>query len=413
MDSYAEYLRFSGAEEGPERAVLGIYGSIRSTPDSEGVFLDQCTDLETGEILSQKLDASGRRLERFALQSVARSILPGSQTAKCLRVPFRPGGKVDVLHSPSTNSASFAGLVTCHSVWSCPVCASKISERRRVEIQTAIAAWELQGGAVALLTLTHGHGPWDPLTDLLRGEQNALHSFFSCRDGKRLMASLGRIGHIRAWEVTHGRRRVVSNGWHPHFHILLFLASVPGDLSKAEDSAFQVWHNACRLAGLPLPSRAHGVKFDDGSKAAEYVAKMGLEDARVNSWGLDAEMTKGHIKRAKDGETPFDFLRACLAGEDPQARALFREFASAFKAKHQVSWSRGLRERFDLDQVTDAELAAVQEADAQVLASLTREDWRLVLRFDARGELLELARQGRLEPVQRLLESLQAMGTVQ
>jgi hypothetical protein len=408
MDPYAEYLQVSGAVEADSGGHLGIYGNIRPTLDSEGVFTDPCIDPETGEILSQKLDASGRRLERFALQSVARSILPGSQTAKCLRVPFRPGGLVDVLYSPSKSSASFGGLVTCHSVWSCPICAAKISERRRLEIQAAITAWELQGGAVVLLTLTHGHGPWDPLGVLVAAQDKALHRFFACRQGVDLMVSLGRVGHIRAREVTHGRLRKVSNGWHPHFHLLLFLRSPCLDLAEAEDRAFQVWHNACRLAGLPLPSRAYGVKLDDGSKAAQYVAKMGLEDPR-GPWGLDSEMTKGHIKRAKDGETPFDFLRACLAGEDPQARVLFREFAAAFKGKNQLAWSRGLRDLFALGDITDEEIAAVQEEDAHVLASLSREDWRLVLRFDARGELIEIARHGRYEPLQRLLESLQAM----
>ena len=28
---------------------------------------------------------------------------------------------------------------------------------------------------------------------------------------------LGKVGHVTATEVTHG-----SNGWHPHYHILLF-----------------------------------------------------------------------------------------------------------------------------------------------------------------------------------------------
>lgn len=392
------------ADFGPR---LGIYGSIHPTLESKGVFAGACTDPDTGECLvaGRVQDPVNRRLERFALQSVSRSILPSGQIAKCLRVPFRPGGAVDVMYSPATGSAAFSGLVTCHSVWDCPVCAAKISERRRVEIQAAIAAWKVQGGSVSLLTCTNGHGPWDPLSDLLRGQSKAITRFFGCRQGVELMAALGRVGHIRAWEVTHGRLREVSNGWHPHFHILLFLSHTHADLSWAEDWAFQVWHNACSLAGLPLPNRRHGVTFEDGTRAAAYVAKMGLEDPPA-AWGLDSEMTKGHIKRAKDGETPFDFLRADLASSDPQARALFREFSRAFKSKHQVSWSRGLRERFDLEDLTDAELAAAVEQDAFLLASLSSEDWRLVLRLDARGELLELARHGSAEPIERLLQSL-------
>jgi hypothetical protein len=415
MDGKANQGRFTGADGAP----LGLYGRSHTALESKGVFPESCktvVDQGTGEVFEfrqgreqsfiLRADPASTRLDRFAMQSVARSILPGSQTAKCLRVPFRP--TVDVLYSPSTGSASFGGLVTCHSVWACPICAAKISERRRVEIQAAMTAWKAQGGSVVLLTLTHGHGPWDPLSGLLRGEDQALKRFFGCRQGVDLMSALGRVGHIRAWEVTHGRLRAVSNGWHPHFHILLFLRSSHHDLEWAEDWAFRIWHNACRLSGLSLPSRSHGVKLEDGSRAAAYVSKMGLEDP-PSAWGLDAEMTKGHIKRARDGETPFDFLRACLAGEDPQARALFREFAGAFKGKKQLVWSRGLRERLGVDLVTDEELAGTHEDDAEILGRLSDQDWRLVLRFDVRGELLELARHG-WEPVERFLQSLKSMG---
>jgi len=201
----------SPAQGAPQGAALGRYGRSRSTSDSKGVFSGNEVSRETGEILGV-FDPAAARLERFALQSVARSILPDSQTAKCLRVPFRPGGRVEVWYSPAHQTASFGGLVTCHSVWACPLCASKISERRRAELQLAIAAWESQGGSVQLLTLTHGHGPHDPLADLLGREQKALHWFFSTREGKRLMDALWRVGHVRAWEVTHGRLREINNG---------------------------------------------------------------------------------------------------------------------------------------------------------------------------------------------------------
>ena len=257
---------------------------------------------------------------------------------------------------------------------------------------------------MALLTLTHGHTQEDRLADLLQQEQKALDRFFGCRQGRDLMAALRRIGHIRAWEVTHGRQREVNNGWHPHFHILLFLELHHQSLSWAEDWAYQVWLNACRLVGLPLPNRRYGVTLLDGAKASAYVAKMGHE--KVRAWGLEFEMTKGHIKHAEDGETPFDFLRVCLVGDDPQVRLLFREFVAAFKGKRQLVWSRGLRERFGLADRTDAELVAAQEEDAFLLATLTREDWQLVLRFDVRAEILDVARYGDMGLLQQFLAGI-------
>jgi hypothetical protein len=163
---------------------------------------------------------------------------------------------------------------------------------------------------------------------------------------------------------------------------------------------------------LDAPSRRHGVKLDDGAEAAAYVAKMGLEDAR--SWGMDSEITKGHIKRAKDGETPFDLLRSVLADPgDRQGRALFREYAQAFRGKRQLVWSRGLRDLLGLDaDATDEELSAAQDGDAELLGTLTTDEWRIVLRCDARGELLEVARHG-WGAVERLLGSLGEMVEVQ
>mgnify|MGYP000119489705 CR=1 FL=1 len=90
-------------------------------------------------------DTASRMADRFALQSVARSILPKSRTAKCLRIRAYQRD-VEVWKSKEHNTASYGGLQTCGSVWTCPVCSSKIAERRRVEIQGAIATHRAQGG---------------------------------------------------------------------------------------------------------------------------------------------------------------------------------------------------------------------------------------------------------------------------
>ncbi len=374
-------------------------------------------DRETGEFVQVRQSGSALvvvrdpaevRLERFALQAVARELLPKTRTANCLRVPFRADRKVQVYHSPAHKSAHYGGLQTCASVWACPVCMAKITERRRVELQAAMAEAERQGLHVYLLTLTHPHSWFDPLVGLLTSEQQALKQFLGCRGVVHLFRDLGRVGQVRAWEVTHGRLRAFSHGWHPHFHILLFLSEPIGDLPSVESSLYVHWANACVRSGLERPSERFGVRLDDGSRAADYIAKMGLEEAK--GWGFDSEMTKGHCKRAKDGETPLDLLRACLADpSDHQAAALFREYAAAFKGKRQLVWSRGLRDRLSLDAApSDEELAAACEEDALLLAELTSRQWRRVLRLDARGELLEIARHGRVDALERFLVSLGA-----
>jgi len=411
MGEQAETTGSGDARTGSAGAALGIYGKSQSTLNgikditSDGTESAKHSpgstiDPDTGEVLNPPYDPAQALLERYAAQSVARSILPNSQTAKCLRVSRLAGGGVEVWYSPDHASAAFGGLVTCHSVWACPVCAAKITERRRAEVSAAMDAWKAQGGSVALLTLTHPHTRADPLADLLAAEQKALASFFAVRAVKDLLRSIGRVGQIRAWEVTQGRKREINNGWHPHFHILLFLERElsPLELNQVETELYRAWSGACRRAGLDSPSRVHGVRLDDGSKAAAYVTK----------WGMDRELTKGHSKRAKDGETPFDLLRSVLADPaDRQGRALFAEFAKAFRGKRQLVWSRGLRELLELGaEASDAEVAAARMEDCLLLARLSADDWRLVDGLDARGELLVIAKHGSELVLTRFLETL-------
>ena len=77
----------------------------------------------------------------------------------------------------------------------------------------------------------------------------------------------------RAFEVTHGNQ----NGFHPHFHILVFTEDRL-DCSTLLQVYANAWKRACRLAGLPEPSDEHGVTVQDGSQAAQYASKPGAQD---------------------------------------------------------------------------------------------------------------------------------------
>jgi hypothetical protein len=349
-------------------------------------------DPETGEILGVKSPLLAR-FERFALQSAARKLLPSSRTAKCLRLRQK-GSEIQVLQSKQHKNCSYKGLQTCGSVWACPVCAAKISERRRGELKVAIDAHLVNGGAVLLLTLTNAHHFGDNLGDLLQGQAKALYYFNGDRASRKLFSTMGTIGQIRALEVTHGRLRPINNGWHPHYHILLFVASGL-DLVAQQLALAERWISACVRAGLKAPSIQHGVKLDDGSKAAAYATK----------WGLESEMTKGHIKKAKDGETPFDLLRSYLEAANKQAGALFREFAETFKGKRQLHWSNGLKKLFSIGDLSDEELANKQDDKAVLLGTITVDQWRYILKKEARSLVLELAEQG-WEAVARFLSSV-------
>lgn len=249
--------------------------------------------------------------------------------------------------------------------------------------------------------MTTPHGKHDNLAELLEKQAKAYDRFWSDRTVKEVLKEMGRIGHVRALEVTHGRRSAQNNGWHPHSHNLLFVGSgvdlARFDEAQRKDWAVRLylrWAACCVKSGLGEPSFAHGLKLDDGTKAANYAAK----------WGLEDEMTKGHTKKALHGETPFDFLRAYLADRsDKQAAALFKEFAQTFKGKRQLYWSKGLKARFAIEEATDEELSTRVEEEAVLLGLITTDQWRDVLKVDARATILEIAARSGWHEVQRFL----------
>ena len=403
-------LRIAGSGDAHvARGARRVGGAAACTPVRAGALgtnakyshKPEFIDPDTGEITGGKPrhEPMAGRLQRFALQATARSILPKSRTAKCLRLRAHKQD-ITVWKSKEHGTASYAGLQTCGSVWSCPVCAAKIAERRRVEIIHAMDAHKGQGGLVSLLTLTTPHQRLDNLGDLLAKQAKALHRFWSDRGTKAVFEAMGVLGQIRALEVTHGRNSPQNNGWHPHYHVLVF-HGVAGDLEGWGESLYLRWAECCKRAGLGEPSRAHGLKLHDGSKAAAYASK----------WGLEDEMTKGHTKKALHGETPFDFLRSFLAdGEDKQAAALFREFAETFKGKRQLHWSRGLKARFAVEEASDEQLAAKIEDRAFLLGQISLEQWRDVLAVDGRGQVLQLAAVGGWDAVEHYLAAIRGLG---
>ena len=236
---------------------------------------------------------------------------------------------------------------------------------------------------------------------LFRSNQaKALKSFFSDTSVRKVLAEMGIVGSVRALEVTHGRLSPQNNGWHPHYHYLQFAGSGV-DLARFdktqmrhwEVSLYLRWAASCVKAGLGMPSQMHGLKLDDGTKAAKYVSKMGLEESK--RWGLEDEMTKGHTKKAINGETPFDFLRAYQVNpSDKQAAALFKEFAETFKGKRQLFWSPGLKKRYAVAESTDDELAAQMEDHTIVLGQIEHDQWRDILAVEGRATVLQLAVHG-------------------
>ena len=331
-------------------------------------------------------------IRRYALQAAARErVLSYSWPAggelfrlvKCMRTPY--GAAVDVLHVPEHRAAVYRGLTTCGSPWSCPVCAAKIAIRRREELRQGLAEHERQGGRVALVTYTIRHKHGDDLANLLRAMAAARRQLKSGKAAGTLADQFAIVGSVRALEVTHG-----DNGWHPHYHELVFL-SRPVNPARLRATLLARWAGAVVDAGLrDITHRGVDVQLADLS-VADYITKYGHE----RTWGVESEVTLGRVKQGRyGGRTPVQLLADYNDG-DAGAGDLWLEYARVLKGQRSLWWSPGLRASLALqEEKTDAEVASDRDAVGVLLASLDRQQWRRVLANDARAELLAVAGSG-------------------
>jgi hypothetical protein len=324
------------------------------------------------------------RLERWELQDVAKGLRPDSRMSLCRRRRIQRDTEIAVVRTLEGHTA-YKGLMVCGLVWECPVCAALVTQKKRADLLQGISHWKAQGGFVLHLVLTIPHHATDDLGAVLNKLQKARRTMMNRKSFKRLFKELGIEGSVRSLEVTWGEEA----GWHPHTHELLFCKDSEIRASNDElwcigDRIFDLWQSACESAGLPKPNR-RGVELQGGQDAASYAAK----------WGVAEELTKSHIKRGRKGRmSPWDLLREFRDTGDFSFARRWMEFADTFKRRHQLSWSKGLRELVGLGRAkTDEELARDESSQAVKLGTIEPLTWFLVLRARARGELLEVARE--------------------
>jgi len=357
----------------------------------------------------------GLRVERYALLAQARRLFSEAgkaeglqfghdfhRTAKCKHIR-RGGENVGVHLDKKHASAFYSSLVTCGSVWACPICAAKIQERRREEIAKAVQWAYAQGLQPVLVTLTSPHYSHQKIGDLLAMQAMALQRLRAGQPWEKFKKREGFRGLIRSLETTHG-----VNGWHIHTHELWFLKA-SADAGQLRGEISSRWASACARAGLldikndsqVLAFMAHAVDVKGNCSASDYLAKQ--DDSR--HWGVDRELAKGSTKAGKlKGAHPFGLLKQ--AATDRRSGELFVAYAVAMRGKRQIFWSHGLKKQVGIGEVTDEALAEEQREEADLLGLLDADDWKTVREAGQRGQLLTAAEGGGWPAVQALLDRL-------
>ncbi len=368
-----------------------------------------------GEPLSydqKELVIKENRAERYRVQGVARMLFAREgerqnlehpfnyhRSAKCLHTRINP--LVDINYSADTERAFYGGLAICGSVWSCPVCAAKIQERRREEIsKTMEKVYKERKKKCIMVTLTFPHLSFDRVDDLLKKQATALYKLRSGKPWTKIKEQVGYFGLIRSLELTYG-----DNGYHPHTHEI-WIVDKDCDAFKLKMRVIERWASACKRAGLLDDSNFHNfwnhsVDIKDNARNSDYLAKQ--DDSR--HWGADRELAKASSKKGKKkGVHPFQFLTDFENG-DSQAGERWIEYSMAVKGRNQLFWSRGLKEWAGLDEKTDDEAAKEELGTIDLLSQLTKEQWSTVLKHDARAKILTIAENEGREGLKRWLES--------
>ena len=317
--------------------------------------------------------------ERFKLLDSTRKILKGERTQHCFFNRVDKNDGVGVMFNKARKKANYSNIMRCANAWGCPVCAAIISEHRKCEVKEAMDWWKSQGGSVLLLTLTVPHYSHTDIKQLKKDLKKAYSKFFKGVRASQNLFSKWMIEHyISCFEITHGQ-----NGFHPHYHVLLFVPYSVGIGSHIgmEEDMYAVWKDCCTKSGLDEPSKEHGLHLQAGNEAGNYVSK----------WGLEHEMTKGHVKKGKkESRTPFDILRSYDESGDEKEANLFRLYYFAFKGQRQLNWSKGLKKLSSKGQEEKTDQEIVDDTDnvAEMLFKLDIEMWNAVRQQRKQGELL-------------------------
>lgn len=324
------------------------------------------------------------------------------------------------VHKAPTGPARFSGVQSCGSVHSCACCGALIRGRRAEEVQQASAWWEKQGGQFLFVTFTVRHKLGDSLERTMDALTDGFTATINGAPWKRFARVHGIRHFIKAQETTIGW----MNGWHAHLHVLFFVdlpgAAVDarndasacfvdlrrernkdGSLNKRKVKRFQRlaelsrdarhaadqgisedrekdihgwlsdrWQSMVVAAGGRRPSTRRGVDIRtvrEGRVVALYISKLQEGDRPKPKWKVGQEMARQDMKKGRlDSLVPLELLdlEGLTDDEVERNRLLWLEYVATTSGRRAMTWSRGLKDAAGIDEVSDEEAAAEEEADA-------------------------------------------------
>ena len=324
-----------------------------------------------------------------------------------------------------TKSVRFDDVCRSHSIWLDPIDSSFELYKWRLRVQKSIC-WAYENNLVpVMMTLTIFHR-WHNLKNLLNILQKSWDRFLiSGRPAMRRRSDMGVEGYVRRLEITlndgqlnrigDDKEPVTNSGWHPHFHVILFLnkekLSIVSDMESQlrKDWVEIVSENFKKEFGEEIEKTyictflKHGLhlsRYDDGRfanqlrpvKDSAYLDKIQGYD-HLRAYGIDKELSSDVIK---DSKIPFDLLREVSASNID----LWCEYAIATKGIPALQFSRPIIKKIDsyFEAHPEKDPAPADLPPSELIAHLEYSIYRLFYRNFLIPELKKKAAEG-FEPL--------------
>lgn len=325
-----------------------------------------------------------RREARYRLRQLNRDV---TSLGKAVQTCGMPLGVADVVMKMAADRvAYYAGLTTCGNLWACPVCSAKIRAFRATEIAEGLRhlITDLGGGAL-FPTMTLPHQAGDNLARTVELVSDGFSAVQRGRPYARERADNGIMGHIRAFEVTHG-----LNGWHPHLHALLCLDRPATAVAAAGlEAAWQErWNRWLARNNWPTSAPGVGVKIRVVRSAADlgqYLAKV--QEGALGRYQTEShagyELARGDLKPARErtSRVPFEILADFGNTGLALDLGLWHTYEGGTKGRSAIRWGKGLRGILlpAREELSDEDVAAAEQEGTAV--ALIRSDlWAAIER---------------------------------
>ena len=301
------------------------------------------------------------------LHRLARALMPRERLALC-GVVLRYGASGVVVRRLPDGRACYSGLYRCGDFWRCPSCRVTLGIRRAHQIETALRQHVDAGGSALLATYTVPHTRDESLPVVLlrlagTWRRYAVHTW-------RDVLGAHYVGTVRALEVVHG-----VNGWHPHYHALVFVASGLPYLTPVAVALAERWS---QVAGADWRADVRQVAHDGVAAVARYLTTDGVVGASYEVASPSSKIPAGRSY----AQLLWDYARYRSSVD----AALVFEYAAALHGAHHLTISPRLRKRYDF---TDPALNWSEIADEDVLALLNSDEWLSILNAGEDRNLLD------------------------